>query len=339
MNTSDFLSISAAICPERDFLVFEGQRLNYEQIGDRVNRLAFALDALGIEKGDEVITTPFTFFATIEAIIYEEAIPVFVDIDPKTFNIDVSRIEAAITSKTKAILPVHMFGLPADMTAIMKIANKHNLYVIEDCAQSFGATLNSKQTGSFGDAGCFSFYPSKNLGACGDGGIITMNNAELTEDLKKFRNHGSAGSYIHQDIGRNSRLDAVQAAILLIKLKRIDDYNNRRRKSAAMYNELLGDIVQCPVEPDGYNHVYHQYTIRHPERDRIKQVLADNEISSNVYYPIPTHLQPAMADFGMKPGSMPLTEKASNEVLSLPMCPELAASSIELIAKTIKESV
>ena len=203
-------------------------------VASGTDALHLSLDALGIGEGDEVITTPFTFFATAEAAIYTGATPVFVDAEPDTLNIDVSLIEKKITKKTKAIIPVHIFGHPADMAEINKLARKHNLKVIEDCAQAFGAAINNKRVGSFGDAGCFSFYPSKNLGAYGDGGMITLNDSVIANTIKKLRNHGSGGAYKHESVGFNSRLDEIQAGILLIKLKRIDDYNSKRRLNAAL---------------------------------------------------------------------------------------------------------
>lgn len=304
-------------------------------VASGTDALHLAIKALGIGRGDEVITTPFTFFATIEAIIYEGARPVLVDIDPDTFNIDTAQIEACITPSTKGIIPVHMFGHPADMREILRIADKHSLIVIEDCAQSFGATLDGKQTGSFGDAGCFSFYPSKNLGAYGDAGIVTVVEEEIASDIVKFRNHGSAGNYLHADVGFNSRLDEIQAAILLVKMKHIDRYNEIRRERAAQYTKLLSPYVKTPVEKEGARHVYHQYTIRHPERDRIRQALADAEISSTVYYPIPAHLQPALESLGYGAGSFPVAEESSRTVLSLPICPELEESTVQRVADVI----
>ncbi|MEK7197484.1 MAG: DegT/DnrJ/EryC1/StrS family aminotransferase, partial [Nitrospirota bacterium] len=235
-------------------------------VASGTDALHLSLDALGIGEGDEVITTPFTFFATAEAVIYTGATPVFVDAEPDTLNIDVSLIEKKITKKTKAIIPVHIFGHPADMAEINKLARKHNLKVIEDCAQAFGAAINNKRVGSFGDAGCFSFYPSKNLGAYGDGGMITLNDSVIANTIKKLRNHGSGGAYKHESVGFNSRLDEIQAGILLIKLKRIDEYNSKRRQNAALYNKFLSGNVKCPKEKNGCYHVYHQYTIMSPER-------------------------------------------------------------------------
>ncbi len=304
-------------------------------VASGTDALHLSLDALGIGEGDEVITTPFTFFATAEAVIYTGATPVFVDAEPDTLNIDVNLIEKKITKKTKAIIPVHIFGHPADMEEIKKLAKKHKLKVIEDCAQAFGAAINNKKVGSFGDAGCFSFYPSKNLGAYGDGGMITLNDSVIANTIKKLRNHGSGGAYKHESVGFNSRLDEIQAGILLIKLKRIDEYNSKRRQNAALYNKFLSDKVKCPKEKNGCYHVYHQYTIMSPERDKIQNKLKDNGISSVVYYPIPLHRQEALSFLGYKEGDFPVAEKAAREVLSLPMYPGLEEKTIKEIAEII----
>lgn len=304
-------------------------------VASGTDALHLSLDALGIGEGDEVITTPFTFFATAEAVIYTGATPVFVDAEPDTLNIDVSLIEKKITKKTKAIIPVHIFGHPADMAEINKLARKHNLKVIEDCAQAFGAAINNKKVGSFGDAGCFSFYPSKNLGAYGDGGMITLNDSVIANTIKKLRNHGSGGAYKHESVGFNSRLDEIQAGILLIKLKRIDEYNSKRRQNAALYNKFLSGNVKCPKEKNGCYHVYHQYTIMSPERDKLQNKLKDNGISSVVYYPIPLHLQEALSFLEYKEGDFPVAEKAAREVLSLPMYPGLEEKTIKEIAEII----
>jgi len=304
-------------------------------VASGTDALHLSLDALGIGEGDEVITTPFTFFATAEAVIYTGATPVFVDAEPDTLNIDVNLIEKKITKKTKAIIPVHIFGHPADMEEIKKLAKKHKLKVIEDCAQAFGAAINNKKVGSFGDAGCFSFYPSKNLGAYGDGGMITLNDSVIANTIKKLRNHGSGGAYKHESVGFNSRLDEIQAGILLIKLKRIDEYNSKRRQNAALYNKFLSDKVKCPKEKNGCYHVYHQYTIMSPERDKIQNKLKDKGISSVVYYPIPLHRQEALSFLGYKEGDFPVAEKAAREVLSLPMYPGLEEKTIKEIAEII----
>ncbi len=323
---------------EKKVAVYHGVR---EAIGvaSGTDALHLAIDALGIGEGDEVITTPFTFFATVEAILYTGATPVFVDIEPDTLNIDVSQIEANITGKTKALLPVHLFGHPADMRTILNIAKKHRLKMIEDCAQSFGAEANGKKVGSIGDAGCFSFYPSKNLGGYGDGGMIILNSTRVADTIRELRNHGSRGSYRHKRVGFNSRLDEIQAGILLVKLIRIDEYNRKRRQNASFYNNLLSDKVKCPVEKKGAYHVYHQYTIMSHKRDEIQQKLKENGISSVVYYPVPLHLQKALKFLGYQKGDFPVTEKAAKEVLSLPMYPELEESAIIKISKIIKDIV
>jgi UDP-2-acetamido-2-deoxy-ribo-hexuluronate aminotransferase len=306
-------------------------------VASGTDALHLAIDAFGIGEGDEVITTPFTFFATAEAILYTGATPVFVDIEKDTFNIDADSIEEHITEKTKGILPVHLFGHPADMVKIREIAGKHRLKVIEDCAQAFGAELDNRKAGSLGDAGCFSFYPSKNLGGFGDGGMITLNNEKVTGIIKELRNHGSKGSYRHDSVGFNSRLDELQAGILLVKFEHIEEYNKKRRRNAALYNELLSDIINCPVERKGAYHVYHQYTIRSAKRDKIQQKLKENGVSSVVYYPVPLHLQKALKFLGYRKGDFPVAEKAAREVLSLPMYPELEGEAIVKIAGIIRE--
>ncbi len=306
-------------------------------VASGTDALHLSIEALNIGDGDEVITTPFTFFATVEAILYTGAKPVFVDIALDTFNLDSDRIEEKITERTKAILPVHLFGHPSDMEKMMEIARRHNLYVIEDCAQAFGAAVGQKKVGSFGDTGCFSFYPSKNLGAYGDGGMITCYDNNLSDRFKRLRNHGSIGSYIHESVGFNSRLDELQAGFLLIKLKRLDEYNRRRRQKASLYRDLLCDAVRCPSERAGVQHVYNQYTIRSENRNEIQSKLKENSISSVVYYPRPLHLQKALKFLGYREGDFPLAERASREVLSLPIYPELEESAIEKIAETIKE--
>ncbi len=306
-------------------------------VASGTDALHLSVEALGIGDGDEVITTPFTFFATAEAILYTGATPVFIDVEPETMNIDPAGIEQAITEKTKAVLPVHIFGHPADMERIMDIARRNNLKVIEDCAQSFGASIRGKRTGSFGDAGCFSFYPSKNLGAFGDGGMVLLNNPDVAADIRMLRNHGSKGAYRHESVGFNSRLDEIQAGVLLVKMGRIESYNERRRRNASLYNELLSGGVQCPVELDGHIHVYHQYTIRSDERDEIQKRLGDNDISSVVYYPIPLHLQEAVSFLGYKKGDFPVAEESSEKVLSLPMYPELEDAAIRRIADIIND--
>lgn len=310
-------------------------------VASGTDALHLALLAAGITRGDEVITTPFTFIATAEAASYIGAVPVFVDIDPVTYNIDVTKIEAAITKKTRAIIPVHLYGAPAEMDGLMQMAKKHGLKVIEDCAQSFGAEYRGKKTGVFGDIGCFSFFPSKNLGGYGDGGMVVTDDAKLAERMLSLRNHGSRVRYYHDEIGYNSRLDEIQAAILRIKLKHIDEYNAKRRDNAFLYNKFLaGTGIQTPSEQQGTKHVFHQYTIRVKNRDAVKQKLdAGNVTSSMIYYPVPLHLQAAYKDLGMKPGSLPKAELAAQEVLSLPMYPELTEEQIKLVSDAVKKAL
>ncbi len=321
---------------------FERKMAEYTGVSQAVgvasgtDALHLTLEALDISDGDEVITTPFTFFATAEAIVYTGAKPVFVDIEPDTFNMDCSKIEEKITPRTKAILPVHLFGHPCDMEKVMEIAGRHNLFVVEDCAQAIGAALQGKRVGSFGDAGCFSFYPSKNLGAYGDGGMITLMGSELADSIRGLRNHGSKGAYVHDSVGFNSRLDEIQAGILLVKLKRLDEYNRKRRLNASLYRDAICGAVHCPSEKEGAYHVYNQYTILSGDRDRLQKTLKENSISSVVYYPRPLHLQKALSFLGHKEGDFPLAERASREALSLPMYPELEEASIEKVAEVIK---
>lgn len=304
-------------------------------VASGTDALHLSIKALDIGEGDEVITTPFTFFATAEAIVYTGAKPVFVDIDLDTFTIDPEKIEEKITRRTKAILPVHLFGHPCDMGRIMEIAMHHHLDVIEDCAQAFGAETLGKRVGGFGAAGCFSFYPSKNLGAYGDGGMITLQDRNLSDRVRSLRNHGAKGSYIHDAVGFNSRLDEIQAGILLVKLRRLDEYNRERRMKASLYTAALSGVVRCPSEKEGAYHVYNQYTIMSGNRDELQKRLREHSVSSVVYYPRPLHMQKALSFLGLREGDFPNAERASREVLSLPIYPELEESSIEKIAGVI----
>lgn len=298
--------------------------------------LHLALIAAGVGEGDEVITTPFTFIATAEAILYVGATPVFVDIDPKTFNIDPNQIEAAVTPKTKAIIPVHLFGQPADMSSIQAIADKHNLKIVEDCAQSFGADITGKQTGSMGDAGAFSFFPSKNLGCYGDGGLVTTQDAKMAEHMRVLRNHGSWKQYHHSELGFNSRLDELQAVILRAKLKRIDQYNEGRRRVAHRYSKALAEMGLAPPHEDGIGkHVYHQYTLLTDKRDAIMAALREQQIGCAVYYPIPLHQQQVFAD-ACAGTTLPVTEKISQSCMSLPIYPELSDEMVDQVLDVIR---
>ena len=297
--------------------------------------LHLALLAAGIGPGDEVITSAFTFIATAEAIKYVGATPVFVDIDPSTFNITPDNILKAITPKTKAVMPVHLFGQPADLPAIKAICEKHGLKLIEDCAQSFGATVNNQQTGSFGDAAGFSFFPSKNLGCFGDGGLVTTNHDETAAKIKQFRNHGSDVRYYHDVIGYNSRLDELQAVVLRAKLKRIDQYNAARRHAAHLYSKLLADLPLTTPYEDGVGvHVYHQYTLLCDRRDEVMQALQQQQIASAVYYPVPLHKQNVFKE-ECAAVSLPVTESVASRCFSLPICSNLADETVRQIADVI----
>ncbi|MEW6663394.1 MAG: DegT/DnrJ/EryC1/StrS family aminotransferase [Bacillota bacterium] len=293
-------------------------------VNSGTDALVIGLRAAGIGPGDEVITTPFTFFATAEAVSLVGATPVFVDIDPKTFNIDPNLIEPAITPRTRAILPVHLYGQAADMDPIMELAAKHNLKVIEDTAQAFGGEYKGKKLGTIGDVGCFSFFPSKNLGAYGDGGLIATNDDQIAETARMLRVHGSRKKYYNETIGYNSRLDELQAAILRVKLPHIDAWNDARRQAARRYNDLLKDVpsIFIPYEDPNTKHVYHQYTIRvlDGKRGVVQQRLADQGIGTMVYYPVPVHKLPVYAESNF---SLPAAENAAAEVLSLPIWPDI----------------
>ena len=300
--------------------------------------LHLALLAAGISEGDEVITTSFTFIATAEAIRYVGATPVYVDIKADTLNIDADLIEAAITEKTTAIIPVHIFGQPADMNKIMAVAKKHNLLVIEDCAQSYGAKIGDEITGGIGLAGCHSFFPSKNLGCYGDGGMVTTNDDAIAEKIRIYRNHGSSERYHHDVIGYNSRLDELQAVILRIKLKHIDEYNKERRRVAHSYSEQLKDVVTVPHEDGIGTHVYHQYTVLTDKRDTIMPALSAKEIGNAIYYPIPLHQQKAF-EKECAGVSLPVTEDTIKHCMSLPVFPEMTEEQIKLVCDTIKSAV
>ncbi len=300
--------------------------------------LELALRAYEIGPGDEVITAANTFIATTLAISYVGAIPVLVDCDPRTYNIDVSRIEAAITARTKAIMPVHLYGQPADMDAIVKIAQKHGLIVIEDACQAHGARYKGKRTGAIGDAAAFSFYPAKNLGAYGDGGIIVTNSAKTAEAVRMLRNYGQSKKYHHVLQGFNRRLDTIQAAVLRTKLPHLDAWNAARRSHAAAYDQLLADVdVVRPVEPDFAESVWHLYVLRVENRDALLSYLAERSIYAGIHYPIPIHLQPAYKALGYKAGDFPVTERYARQIISLPMFPELTSASIARVVDTIKE--
>ena len=301
--------------------------------------LILALLACGIGQGDEVITVPNTFIATSEAISHVGAKIIFVDVVPDTFNIDVSKIEDKITKNTKAIMPVHLYGQPADMDPLIILAKKYGLKIIEDAAQAHGAEYKGRKTGSIGDAACFSFYPSKNLGAYGDGGIITTNNEEIANKIKFLRNHGrTSEKYLHDMEGYSSRLDNLQAAILSVKLKYLDVWNNKRRENVLIYNRLLENLndILTPYEAEYCSHVYHLYVIQTKYRDDLREYLKSRGVATGIHYPIPLHLQPAYNHLEYKEGDYPVTERVSQEILSLPMYPELDENQIIEIVEKIK---
>ena len=305
--------------------------------------LILALLAAGIGDGDEVITTPFSFIATAGTIAYVGAKPVFVDIDPVTFNINPALVEAAITPCTRAIMPVHLFGLPADLDPILAIAKARKLAVIEDAAQAIGSRYGGRYVGTFGGYGCFSFFPSKNLGGAGDGGMITTEDAQIAERLQMLRVHGSKKKYYHEMIGTNSRLHALQAAVLRVKLRHLDDWQKGRQNRADRYRRLFAEAgltsaISVPPQPSSkYEHVYNQFTIRSPHRDELKAHLHSAGIPSEIYYPLCLHLQEAFAYLGYKAGSFPESEKASGEVLSLPVYPELPDAQQDRVVRAIAD--
>jgi len=310
-------------------------------VGNGSDALYLALLACGIRPGDEVITTPFTFFATAGSIVRAGAVPVFADIDPGTYNLDARLIESKITEKTRAIMPVHLYGQAADMAPLMEVAKKYNLKVIEDTAQALGSTYNGQKTCSFGDAGCLSFFPTKNLGCFGDGGMVVTNDPEVAEKLRMLRVHGSRKKYYHEYVGINSRLDEVQAAILVVKMKYLDQWIAARNNLAANYSELfkqsgLEEVVKLPFAVNNGFHTYNQYTVRVPFRDELQSYLKERGVRTAVYYPLPLHLQPAFSNLGYKEGDFPEAEKACSEVISLPIFPELTIEQQEYVVEVIK---
>ena len=314
--------------------------------------LLLSLKALGIGPGDEVITTPFTFVATVGSMARAGARPVLVDIRPDTFNLDSNLIEAAISSRTRAILPVHLFGLAADLDPILQLAEAHRLAVVEDAAQAIGACYRGRHVGSLGAAGCFSFYPSKNLGGAGDGGMVTTNDAQVADQLRRLRDHGRSQKYSHEVLGHevlghevlgmNSRLDALQAAILRVKLLHLANWTRRRQEKAERYRALFDEFaldgnVKLPAAPPGCFHVYNQFTVRSSERDRLREFLRARGIPTEIYYPRPLHLQPAFGYLGYRAGEFPAAEAASREVLSLPIYPELKEEHQGAVVRAIAD--
>ena len=335
IDSSQFIQGPAVKAFEKNVEVYLGTK---HAIGcaSGTDALQIAMMALGIKPGDEIITTPFTFVATTETIALLGAVPVYVDIDPKTFNIDPDKIEEKITPKTKAIMPVHLYGQPVDMDRIMDIAKKHKLYVIEDAAQAMGAKYHDKLICTIGDIGCISFYPSKNLGAFGDAGMLTTNSDDLAEKIRMIISHGSKRKYYHETLGVNSRLDSIQAAILDVKLKHLDEYCDARNAAAEKYNARLKDHVEVPYVMPGVKHIFHQYSIRVKNRNAMQEFLKENGIPSMIYYPVPLHLQEAYK-YNYLPGDYPVSEEIAADIISLPMHTELDDAQIDLICSKVIE--
>ena len=297
-----------------------------------------AIRACGLGLGDEIITVSHTAVATVAAIELAGATPVLVDIDPATYTIDPNRIAAAITPRTRAIIPVHLYGAAANLGPIVDLARQHSLKVIEDCAQAHGARYVNRPVGSYGDVACFSFYPTKNLGAIGDGGLVATNDPIIAENLNLLRQYGWRERYVSEIAGWNTRLDELQAAILRAKLRHLDEDNDKRRALAAIYTEQLTGVVTIPIEPVNTRHVYHLYVIRHPHRDALMQFLHERGIGTAIHYPVPIHMQPAYRGRLTKGlGSLPETERAAHEIVSLPMYPELSAEEVRTVAQAVRE--
>lgn len=310
-------------------------------VNSGTDALRFSLMAVGVGPGDEVITVPNTFIATTEAISQVGAKPVFVDVYPDTCNMDISKIEDKITENTKAVIPVHLYGQPADMDPILEIAQKNNIAVIEDACQAHGAKYKNRKAGSMGAVGCFSFYPGKNLGAFGEGGAIITQDEDIAQKIRMIRDHGQRKKYFHDLEGYNGRLDAIQAGVLRIKLKRLDDWNRARSENAAYYNKFLSEIssVTLPTEAEFADSVYHLYVILIDDRDKLQKFLDSKGIATGLHYPLPLHLQKAYENLGYKKGAFPVTEHIADRLLSLPMFPELKPEQIEYVVKSIKEYI
>jgi dTDP-4-amino-4,6-dideoxygalactose transaminase len=335
---------SAQFILGEEVAAFEREFAAYCQAGECValnsgtSALHLALLAAGVGAGDEVITVPFTFVATVSTIVYAGATPVFVDIDPVHYTMDPTAIEARITSRTKAIVPVHLYGQAADMDPILDVARRRGLVVIEDAAQAHGAEYDGRRCGSMGDIAAFSFYPSKNLGAYGEGGAAVTSNPAYARMMRTLRDWGQERKYEHRYKAFNYRMDGIQGAILRVKLRHLEAWTESRRSRALLYGRLLADAsVQTPVTRAGARHVYHTYTVRTPERDRLQQTLRERGIHTGVHYPVPLHLQPAHLDLGYRPGDFPHAERAAREVLSLPMFAELTDAQVEHVAAAVRE--
>jgi len=337
LDTGQFVLGPEVEAFEQEFAAYQGAAQGIA-VNTGTSALHLALMAAGVGPGDEVITVPFTFVATVAAIGYVGARAVYVDIDPKTFTMDVNQIEGAITPRTKAIVPVHLYGQPADMDPIIEIANRHGLKVIEDGCQAHGAAYKGRPVGALGDLGCFSFYPGKNLGAYGEGGMVVTNNAAMAKQIRMLRDWGSEKKYHHVLKGFNYRMEGMQGSILRVKLRHLEKWTEARRAHAAEYRRVLADSgIEIPVEAPYARHVYHVYAIRTKDRVTMQRMLQSNGIGTGIHYPIPVHLQPAYADPAYRQGDFPHSEQAANEVLSLPMFAELSFTNVEMIGAAVKE--
>ncbi len=337
LESSQFVLGSEVAAFEEDFARFCGAKHGIA-VNSGTSALHLALLAAGIGPGAEVITVPFTFVATVAAIYYTGARTIFVDVDPRSYTMDVNQLEDAITDRTKAILPVHLYGQPADMDPILEISRRHGLIVIEDAAQAHGSEYRGRKVGSIGDLGCFSFYPGKNLGAYGEGGMVVTDKPEYARTIRMLRDWGQERKYHHVLKGYNYRMEGLQGAILRTKLRHLQAWTEARRSHAALYDKLLsGSGIQIPRVMEYAYHVYHIYGVRVPRRDIIQQALQRQEIQTGIHYPIPVHMLEAYADLGYKPGDFPHSEQIANEVLSLPMFAELSDEQIEIVSAAIKE--
>ena len=339
LSSTQFVLGKEVTAFEEEFAAYSGGQFGIG-VNSGTSALHLALLAAGVKPADEVITVSCTFVATVAAIDYAGARPVFVDVDPRTHNMDPAQVEAAITERTKVIMPVHLHGQSADLDPILEIARRHRLRVIEDAAQAHAAEYKGRRVGSIGDLGCFSFYPGKNLGAYGEGGIVVTNNENFAQTIRMLRDWGQERKYHHVFKGFNYRMEGVQGAILRVKLRYLDAWTEARRRHAALYDELLnGAAVQRPIEMPYAKHVYHVYAIRNPKRDFLQEALQAQGIQTGIHYPIPVHLQKAYAEFGYRKGDLPITEQASDEMLSLPMFAELQDSQIKTVCNAIKDAL
>ena len=339
LDNAQFILGTEVAAFEQDFAAYCGAT-ECIALNSGTSALHLALLAAGIGSGDEVITVPFTFVASVAAVLYAGARPVLVDIDRHSFNMDPSAIEAAITPRTKAIMPVHLYGQSADMDPIVEVAHRHGLIVIEDAAQAHGAKYKGRPVGSIGDIGCFSFYPTKNLGAYGEGGAVKTNNPEYAKTIRMLRDWGQDGKYHHVLRGYNYRMEGLQGAILHVKLRHLENWIEARRAVAAQYNRMLADCgLELPAEMPWARHVYHVYTLRAENRDGLQAALRQDGIQTAVHYAVPAHLQPAYADLGYGEGSLPQSEAAARQVFSLPIYPELSEQSIAKVVAAVKKAV